>query len=144
FEDELDAVVSLALFIPLLIGTGGNAGAQAATTVVRAMALDDVRPGDLFRVVGREILVGALLGATLAAVGFLPATWVAGADIATVLAATVVAVCALATTVGSSVPLTARKLGIDPAIVSAPFISTFVDTLGLVIYFSVAKAVLGI
>lgn len=144
FEAELDAVVALALFIPLLIGTGGNAGAQAATTVVRAMAVDDVRPGDLMRVVGREILVGAMLGATLATVGFLPAMYVAGADIATVLAITVVAVCTLATTVGSAVPLTARRVGIDPAIVSAPFISTFVDTLGLVIYFSVAKAVLGI
>lgn len=144
FEDELDSVVALALFIPLLIGTGGNAGAQAATTVVRAMAVEHVTPGDIARVVSREVLVGAMLGATLAAVGFLPAMWVAGAPIATVLAITVVAVCTLATTAGSAVPLTARKVGVDPAIVSAPFIATIVDTLGLIIYFSVAKVVLGI
>ncbi|MHA7132967.1 magnesium transporter [Oerskovia turbata] len=144
FEAELDAVVALALFIPLLIGTGGNAGSQAATTVVRALAVGDVRRGDLLRVVGREMLTGLLLGAVLAAVGFGPAAWVAGTQIAQVLAITVVGVCALATTVGSSIPILARRVGIDPAIVAAPFISTFVDTLGLVIYFSVAKVVLGI
>ncbi|WP_265520239.1 magnesium transporter [Oerskovia flava] len=144
FEAELDAVVALALFIPLLIGTGGNAGSQAATTVVRAMAVGDVRPIDLARVVGRELLTGLLLGLTLALVGFGPAALVAGTDIAAVLALTVVCVCALATTVGSTVPMVARRVGIDPAIVSAPFISTFVDTTGLIIYFSVAKAILGI
>ncbi|GAA1409623.1 MULTISPECIES: magnesium transporter [Oerskovia] len=144
FEAELDAVVALALFIPLLIGTGGNAGSQAATTVVRALAVGDIRRGDLLRVVGREMLTGLLLGTVLAAVGFGPAAWVAGVSIAQVLAITVVGVCVLATTVGSSIPILARRVGIDPAIVAAPFISTFVDTLGLVIYFSVAKVVLGI
>ncbi|TGJ98012.1 magnesium transporter, partial [Actinotalea fermentans ATCC 43279 = JCM 9966 = DSM 3133] len=144
FEAELDAVVALALFIPLLIGTGGNAGSQAATTVVRALAVGDVRRGDLLRVVGREMLTGLLLGTVLATVGFGPAAWVAGVPIAQVLAITVVGVCLLATTVGSSIPILARRVGIDPAIVAAPFISTFVDTLGLVIYFSVAKVVLGI
>lgn len=144
FEAELDTVVALALFIPLLIGTGGNAGSQAATTVVRALAVGDVRRGDLLRVVGREMLTGLLLGTVLAAVGFGPAAWVAGVSIAQVLAITVVGVCVLATTVGSSVPILARRVGIDPAIVAAPFISTFVDTLGLIIYFSVAKVVLGI
>ena len=84
------------------------------------------------------------LGLTLAAVGVGPAVLVAGPGIGLVLALTVVAVCTLATTVGSSVPLLAKRVGIDPAIVSAPFISTFVDTTGLVVYFSIAKAVLGI
>ncbi|WP_407320350.1 magnesium transporter [Isoptericola halotolerans] len=144
FEAELDAVVALALFIPLLIGTGGNAGSQAATTVVRAMAVGDVRPADVLRVVGREVLTGALLGVALALVGVGPAILVAGPQIGLVLALTVVCVCTLATTVGSGVPLLARKIGIDPAIVSAPFISTFVDTTGLVLYFSIAKVVLGI
>ena len=144
FEAELDTVVALALFIPLLIGTGGNAGSQAATTVVRALAVGDIRRGDLLRVVGREMLTGLLLGTVLAAVGFGPAAWVAGVSIAQVLAITVVGVCVLATTVGSSIPILARRVGIDPAIVAAPFISTFVDTLGLIIYFSVAKVVLGI
>jgi len=144
FEAELDAVVALALFIPLLIGTGGNAGSQAATTVVRAMAVGDVRPRDLARVVAREALTGALLGVALAVVGIGPAMLVAGPSIGVVLALTVVCVCVLATTVGSGVPLLARAVRIDPAIVSAPFISTFVDTTGLVLYFTIAKAVLGI
>ncbi len=144
FEDEIAQVVALALFVPLLIGTGGNAGSQAATTVVRASAVGDVRTGDVARVVGREMLTGLLLGLTLAAVGVGPAVLVAGPGIGLVLALTVVAVCTLATTVGSSVPLLAKRVGIDPAIVSAPFISTFVDTTGLVVYFSIAKAVLGI
>ena len=144
FEAELDAVVALVLFIPLLIGTGGNAGSQAATTVVRAMAVGDVRPRDLARVVGREASTGVLLGLALAVVGIGPAMLVAGPQIGVVLALTVVCVCTLATTVGSGVPLLARTVGIDPAIVSAPFISTFVDTTGLVVYFTIAKAVLGI
>ncbi|GIG40117.1 magnesium transporter [Cellulomonas phragmiteti] len=144
FEDELAQVVALALFVPLLIGTGGNAGSQAATTVVRASAVGDVRTGDVARVVGREMLTGLLLGITLAVVGVGPAILVAGPQIGVVLALTVVAVCTLATTVGSSVPLLAKRVGIDPAIVSAPFISTFVDTTGLIVYFSIAKAVLGI
>ncbi|NLU84298.1 magnesium transporter [Rhodococcus sp. HNM0569] len=144
YEAELDQVVALALFIPLLIGTGGNAGSQAATTVVRAMAVGDVRPVDVARVVGREIATGFLLGATLAVVGVGPAMAVAGVKVGLVLAITVVCVCTLATAVGSTVPMTAKRIGIDPAIVSAPFISTFVDTTGLVIYFSVAKVVLGI
>ncbi|KSW28259.1 magnesium transporter [Cellulomonas sp. B6] len=144
YEAELSQVVALALFVPLLIGTGGNAGSQAATTVVRASAVGDVRPADTLRVVGREMLTGLLLGVTLATVGVGPAILVAGPQIGLVLALTVVAVCTLATTVGSSVPLLAKRVGIDPAIVSAPFISTFVDTTGLVVYFTIAKAVLGI
>ncbi|EOM74749.1 magnesium transporter [Rhodococcus rhodnii] len=144
FEAELDQVVALALFIPLLIGTGGNAGSQAATTVVRAMAVGDVRPKDLARVVGREITTGFLLGGALGIVGVLPAMAVAGRDVGLVLALTVVCVCTLATTVGAAIPMIAKRIGIDPAIVSAPFISTFVDTTGLILYFSIAKVVLGI
>lgn len=144
FESVLDEVVTLALFVPLLIGTGGNAGSQAATTVVRAMAVGDVRPGDVLRVVGREVLTGLLLGVALTAVGFLPAVIFAGVDVALVLAITVLAVCTLATTAGSIIPIAARKLGVDPAVVSAPFISTFVDATGLIVYFLVARAVLGL
>jgi magnesium transporter len=144
FESELHAVVALALFIPLLIGTGGNAGSQAATTVVRAMAVGDVRTGDLLRVTGREVVTGFLLGLSLATLGIGPAMLVAGPKVGLVLALTVVCVCSLATLVGSTVPMTARRVGIDPAIVSAPFISTFVDTTGLIIYFSIAKVVLGL
>jgi magnesium transporter len=144
FAATLDQVVALALFVPLLIGTGGNAGAQAATTVVRAMGVGDVRFADLPRVVGREIATGALLGTGLALVGFVPAALFAGTEIATVLTVALVAVCTLATCVGSLVPMLARKFGVDPAVVSAPFITTVVDALGLVLYFVVAGIVLGL
>ncbi len=144
FENTLDRVVILALFVPLLIGTGGNAGAQAATTVVRAMAVGDVRFADLARVVAREVGTGALLGSSLAAVGFVPAAWFVGIDIALVLGLSLVAVCMLATATGSITPLLARRAGVDPAVVSAPFITTFVDATGLIIYFLTARAVVGI
>ncbi|MGY1749412.1 magnesium transporter [Modestobacter sp. SYSU DS0511] len=144
FEDVLDQVVALALFVPLLIGTGGNTGAQSATTVIRAMAVGDVRFADLLRVVRRELATGALLGALLAAVGFGPAAWLVGADIAVVLCAALVVVCTLATTAGALTPMLANRLGVDPAVVSAPFITTFVDATGLIVYFLIAQAVLGL
>jgi magnesium transporter len=144
FEDTLSAVVALALFVPLLIGTAGNTGAQAATTVVRAMAVGDVRFAELPRVVGRESLVGVLLGTSLAVVGFIPASLVAGSDIAIVLALALVVVCTLATTAGAFTPMIAKRIGLDPAVVSAPFITTFVDATGLVVYFLIARAVLGL
>lgn len=144
FEDTLEAVVALALFVPLLIGTGGNAGAQAATTVVRAMAVGDVRLRDLPRVAGRELFTGLVLGVSLALVGIVPATVFAAWDIAVVLALALVCVCVLATTAGAVVPMVARRLGVDPAVVSAPFITTFVDAGGLIIYFLIARAVLGL
>ncbi|HVM28085.1 MAG TPA: magnesium transporter [Mycobacteriales bacterium] len=144
FEDTLAAVVALALFVPLLIGTGGNAGSQAATTVVRAMAVGDVRFADLSRVVGKEIATGFLLGSCLALLGFVPAALLVDVDIALVLCLALVAVCTLATTAGSLTPMVAKRLGVDPAVVSAPFITTFVDATGLVIYFLVAQAVLGL
>ncbi|WP_051515375.1 magnesium transporter [Candidatus Blastococcus massiliensis] len=144
FEDVLAEVVALALFVPLLIGTGGNTGAQAATTVIRAMAVGDVRFRDLPRVVGREMAVGLLLGTLLAVVGFGPATWLVGADIAFVLCLALVVVCTLATTAGALTPMLARRVGVDPAVVSAPFITTFVDATGLIVYFLIARAVLGV
>lgn len=145
FQQTLDRVVTLALFVPLLIGTGGNAGAQAATTVVRAMAVGDVRFGDdLVRVVAREVGTGALLGSSLAAIGIVPAAAFVGLEIAAVLGLTLIAVCMLATATGSLTPLLARRAGVDPAVVSAPFITTFVDATGLIIYFLTARAILGI
>lgn len=144
FEATLSEVVALALFVPLLIGTAGNTGAQAATTVVRAMAVGDVRFSELPRVVGREALVGVFLGATLGAVGFIPASLVAGREIAVVLALALVVVCTLATTAGAFTPMIAKRVGLDPAVVSAPFITTFVDATGLVVYFLIARAVLGL
>lgn len=144
FEDTLAQVVTLALFIPLLIDTGGNAGAQAATVVIRSMAVGEVRFSDLPHVVWREARVGLLLGLMLAAAGFVPVAFFFDADIATIVSVTLVAICTWATLAGSTLPLLARRVGVDPAVVSAPLITTLVDGSGLLIYFMVAKAVLGV
>jgi magnesium transporter len=142
FEPTLDRLVTLALFIPLVIGTGGNTGAQAATTVTRALALGEVRMADVWVVVTREARVGLLLGGFLAVLVFVPATLFAGRDIAVVVSATLVVVCTFAALVGAGLPLLARRVGVDPAVMSAPFISTLVDATGLVVYFLIARAVL--
>lgn len=144
FEAELGEVVALSLFIPLLIGTGGNTGAQAVTTVVRAISADGLRTRDLPTVVGREVLTGLLLGAGLGALAFVPVGVTSGWAIATVLSLSLVGICMLAATAGAAVPLIASRAGVDPAVVSAPFITTLVDASGLVLYFMFAKAVLGI
>ena len=143
FESALAALPALAFFVPLLIGTGGNTGAQAATLVVRAMAVGEVRMGDLARVVLREVRVGLLLGTALGALAF-PAVAVAyDVSIATVVALTLAGVCAWASLAGGMLPLIARRVGIDPALVSSPLIATLVDATGLVLYFLTAYAVLG-
>jgi magnesium transporter len=144
FEDALAEVVQLALFIPLLIGTGGNTGAQAATTVTRAIALGEVRFADVTPVILREVRVGLLLGGMLAALAFIPVLLIFSVEIATVVSLTLVSICTLATLVGSMLPLLAQRLGADPAVMSAPFITTLVDATGLVVYFLIARAVLGL
>ncbi len=153
FESTLAAVVALAAFIPLVIGTGGNAGSQAATTVTRALAVGELRTSDVSLVVLRETRVGLLLGTMLGALAFVPTllfvTLVNNSPdlaprIAGVVSLTLLAVCTLATLVGSLLPLLARRLGFDPAVMSAPFISTLVDASGLVAYFVIAKFLLGI
>ena len=144
FEDALAEVVQLALFIPLLIGTGGNTGAQAATTVTRAIALGEVRFADVTPVILREVRVGLLLGGMLAALAFVPVLLIFSVQIATVVSLTLVSICTLATLVGSMLPLLAQRVGADPAVMSAPFITTLVDATGLVVYFLIARAVLGL
>lgn len=144
FEGTLNQVVTLALFIPLIIGTGGNTGAQAATTVTRALAVGEVRDDDLGNVILREARVGLLLGGMLGLLALGPAWLFAGRDIGVVVSLTLLAVCTLAAFVGSLLPLVARRVGVDPAVMSAPFITTLVDASGLVIYFLIARAVLGL
>jgi len=144
FEHTLESVVTLALFIPLLIGTGGNAGAQSATTIVRSMAMDDIRPEDIVRVVLRETRVGLLLGTMLGGLSVAPVWLFTDRSLALIIALTLVTVCTLASLVGSLMPLLARQVGVDPAVVSAPFVTTIVDATGLLVYFLIARAVLGI
>lgn len=144
FEATLEQMTVLALFVPLLIGTGGNTGNQAATTVTRALALGEVRPRDLLVVLGRELRVGSSLGILLGMLGFAVTALVYDWQIGLVIGCTLTAVCAVAATVGGIMPIVARMIRVDPAVFSNPFITTFVDATGLVIYFLVAKAVLGI
>lgn len=144
FEATLEQVVTLALFVPLLIGTGGNTGNQAATTVTRALALGDVRPRDLGKVVFRELRVGLLLGILLGSLAFAVTGLIYGSDIGLVIGLTFVSLCTMAASVGGAMPLLARVVRADPAVFSNPFISTFVDAADLLIYFGIAKAVLGI
>ena len=144
FEGTLAQVTVLSLFIPLLTGTGGNTGNQAATTVTRALALHDVTKGDILKVMWRELRVGATLGAVLGVLGLAIAWAVFGQDIGIVIGSTLFCVCAMSATVGGLMPIVAKTVGADPAVFSNPFISTFCDATGLVIYFAIAKAVLGL
>lgn len=144
FENVLNQIVTLSLFIPLLIGVGGNTGAQSATTIVRAMATDEVRPRDLTRVVFREARVGFLLGLTLAAIALAIVWSFFGQDMAVIVATSLVAICTLAAIVGSLMPIIAERLGVDPAVVSAPFVTTVVDASGLIVYFLIARALLNV
>jgi magnesium transporter len=144
FEGTLEQAVTLALFVPLLIGTGGNSGAQAATAVIRAMAIGEVRFSDLPRIVWREARVGLFLGAMLATAIFLPVALIWETDLALVVSITLVTICTWATISGAALPLIAKRVGVDPAVVSAPFITTLVDATGLVFYFVFATLILGL
>jgi len=148
FESSIAAVTALALFVPLTISTGGNSGSQAATLITRAMALGDVSPRDWLKVMRREILMGLALGLTLGVVAFARASltpqsvlgsanrWVLGL----VIAQSVAAICLWGTLVGSMLPLVFKRFGVDPGYASSPFVATFVDVTGIVIYFSIANA----
>ncbi|WP_417235583.1 magnesium transporter [Arthrobacter sp.] len=144
FEATLEQQVVLSLFIPLLIGTGGNTGNQAATTVTRALAVGDVRTRDILRVVSREARVGATLGLLLGTAGFLVAAVVYSPALGWVIGLTLLGVCTMAATIGGMMPLLGKAIRADPAVFSNPFISTFVDAAGLVLYFLIASAVLGL
>jgi magnesium transporter len=151
FEDEIAKAVVLALFVPLIISSGGNSGSQASTLVIRAMALGEVRLSDWWRVMWREIISGLALGVILAMVGFMRiGVWSAFSHmygphwilVATTVALSLIGVVLWGTLSGSVLPLIIRRLGGDPATSSAPFVATLVDVTGLVIYFSVALFVM--
>lgn len=144
FEDALAAVVTLSLFIPLLTGTAGNTGSQAATTVTRALAVGEVRLRDTWKVAWREVRVGLTMGVLLGLIGAVVAGLVYGMDFGLIIGLTLVSICTIAATVGGIMPMIARAIKADPAVFSTPFISTFCDASGLIVYFLIAKAVLGL
>jgi magnesium transporter len=151
FEKEIERAVVLALFVPLIISSGGNSGSQAATLVIRALALGEVKLRDWWRIIRREIFSGLALGSILGGIGFLRiAVWSAFSDlygphwllIALTVGLTLVGIVMWGALAGSMLPLALQRLGFDPASSSAPFVATLVDVTGLVIYFSVAAVIL--
>lgn len=144
FEAQLEETVALALFIPLLIGMGGNAGSQSATTVVRALAVHDVGPGDAVRVAAKEVGAALLMGGALALAGFAIMIVFFDFPIALTVALSGIAIMAFAALSGALMPLVARLLSFDPAVFSTPIVNTAIDAVGLVIYFLIAKAVIGL
>jgi magnesium transporter len=143
YESELAAMVALSFFIPLLIGTGGNAGSQTVTTIIRSLALGEIRLRQFGRVLAREMSIGVMIGVLVGSVAFFRTLlWGQQTPMAFTVAFTVLVICTWSTTVGSLIPIVAERFGVDPAVLSAPLITTLVDATGLIIYFSIAKVIL--
>lgn len=145
FQTELDLVVALGFFITLITGTGGNAGSQTVATIIRAITLDEVRLSNLTAAWRREVSVGLILGLVMGTVGIVRALlWHTGYEVAFVIALTLPLVVIWATTVATVIPILADRFHIDPTVISGPMIATIVDATGLMIYFSLAKFILGL
>lgn len=151
FENEIAKAVVLALFIPLIVSSGGNSGSQASTLIIRALALGEITVGDWWRIMRKEIITGALLGLILGTLGFVRVgAWNVFTDIygeqwiaiGLTIGISVSFVVLWGTVMGSMMPLLLKRLGADPATSSAPFIATLVDVTGLIIYFSIAALLL--
>ena len=151
FADEIAKAVVLALFLPLIISSGGNAGSQASTLVIRAMALGEVKLRDWWKIVKREVLSGIFLGTILGVIGFFRVTiWSLFSNIygehwllvAITIGLSLVGVVLWGTLCGALLPLILRRAGVDPATSSAPFVATIVDVTGLIIYFLIAINIL--
>ncbi len=145
FERELREVVALSFFIPLLIGTGGNAGSQTTSTIIRALAVGEVRFKDAWRLLWHEMRTGILLGLVMGVVGFVRAlTWHSPLLLAVTVGAALFTIVLWANIIGSLLPPLADRLRIDPAVISGPVMSTLVDATGLMIYFMLAKVIMGL
>jgi magnesium transporter len=147
-QDILESVVILAAFIPLLIGTGGNVGAQSSTVVIRGLNTDELKMKDAFQVIRREAIAGAFLGLMLGTVVTIGAYFLQGVGpealpVAVTVGIALVCISVLASSAGAGLPFLFQSLGLDPALMSAPFITTIVDVLGVLIYLNLARRVLG-
>lgn len=142
FEDTIAAHVALVFFLPLLIDSGGNAGSQSATLMVRSLATGDVQLGDWGRMLGREVVVAALMGLTMALAVSLIGIVRAGPDVAVVVAASMVLIVIVGSVIGMTLPFVLTRFGLDPATASAPLITSIADASGVVIYFTIATAFL--
>ena len=143
FEQRLELVPALTLFIPLIVGIGGNVGSQTVTTLVRAIGLGEIDLRDIGWVLAKEVATGLLMGVALGFAGFLRGGLAAGFQVGLVVSLTILALTIWSSAVAAVLPLVLQKVGADPAVVSAPFISTLVDATGLIIYLTIAGLVLG-
>lgn len=145
FEDELSTVVALSFFIPLLIGTGGNAGSQTTSTIIRALAVGEIDLGDALHSLWHELRVGLMLGVAMAVIAYLRAlSWGSGQGLALTVSLAIFTIVVWANGLGAFLPILAVRLKIDPTVVSGPVMSTLVDATGLFIYFTIARVVLGL
>jgi len=144
FEEAIAAATALVFFVPLVISSGGNSGSQSATLVIRAMAVGELHLKQFIKVVGRELMMGLVLGAILGTIGLIRAfMWGNGPGVAATVGLTLVAVVTVGAVAGAALPIGLRALKLDPAFASSPFIATAIDVIGIIIYFTVAHAVLG-
>ncbi len=146
YEAALSSVVVLTAFIPMLMGTGGNAGGQASATIIRGLSLNEIEPRDVLKVLWKEIRVGLMCAITLGVATVLKVVFLENIqiDVALVIGLALSCTVVLAKIIGCSLPLAAKKIGLDPAVMSSPFITTIVDALSLVVYFQFASMILGI
>ena len=153
FEDKLNALIILTSFIPMLMDTGGNSGGQASVTIIRALSLNEIDMKDIFRVIWKEIRVGLLCGVSLSLVNFvkiwlIDRTLLGNYDITIpvnlVISLTLVVEIICAKIIGCTLPIIAKKMKFDPAVMSSPFITTIVDAISLLVYFTFATAILHI
>ncbi|HJS28902.1 MAG TPA: magnesium transporter [Anaerolineales bacterium] len=145
FEGELQSVVALAFFVPLLIGTGGNAGSQTTSTIIRALALGEIDLKDAFLSLWHELRVGFFLGLGMAAIAYFRAlTWGSEPGLALTVSVAIFTIVMWANGLGAILPMIALRLNIDPTVVSGPVMSTLVDATGLFIYFTLARYILGL
>lgn len=146
YTESLAACAILTTFIPMFMGTGGNAGSQASVTIIRGLSINEIEFSDWFRIVWKELRVALLCGVTLAVIYFGVLIWVMKIEfmIAVVVGLTLVVTVIAAKLVGCTLPMLAKKIGFDPAVMASPFITTIVDTLSLVIFFKIAVMLLNI
>ena len=144
FENSLRRYVVLTAFIPMLMDTGGNAGGQASVTIIRGLSLNEIEFGDVFRVIWKEIRVAFFCGINQAAANFIKQLFLdrVGVQVATIVCLTLLITVLIAKLVGCSLPMFAKKIGFDPAVMASPFITTIVDAISLMVYFQIAAILL--
>jgi len=148
FEGRLTANAALIAFMPVIMGTAGNAGGQASATIIRALSMEEIRIrfGDIFRIIGKELLVAAMCGVSLAIVNFLKMLAIDNVTVgvAVTVSVTIALIVVVAKIIGALLPLGAKRIGLDPAVMASPFITTICDALSLLLYFKAASLILGI